>query len=89
MTTAEASKLLDLIAERAPKLRASGVLTVELGGDGAAAFTLAPAEPRVEPPSKDAAPDDEPSDTLRSQWTHGVPNDPANAKPLKVTRRPL
>jgi hypothetical protein len=80
MTRQEAEDLLDLIVERAPKLRAAGIRAVNLGG---ASFTLAAAE--LEADGDDTELEDGPSDVLHDSWTYGVP--PNSATPAILPKR--
>jgi hypothetical protein len=85
MTRQEASELLDLIVENAPRLRAAGIRAVNVGG---ASFTLAPAE--IEPDGDESETEPAPSDVLHDSWTYGVP--PSDGAPRilpKRERRPL
>lgn len=71
MSADDLARMLDIIVSRAPQLRDVGVLSVTIGDS---AFTLAAAEPATAAPEV-AAPEaiEEPSDIMRSPWTHGVP----------------
>lgn len=82
MTKDDAAELLDLIIERAPDLRAAGVLTVELGEAG---FSLAPAE-RADVDMGDKEEGETPTDVLRDPWTHGRPGKDSPTT-LTVNRR--
>ena len=64
--TGDQAAILDLVLERAPKLRAAGVLSVAIDG---LSVTLAPPEP---PPDM-GSPEDEPSevDVLSDPATYG------------------
>jgi hypothetical protein len=82
MTKQDAAELLDLIVERAPQLRAAGILTVELGGAG---FTLAPAAMTDDDGAVENDEEPGPSDVLHDPWTHGRPGKDA-PKNLTVQR---
>ena len=78
----EANALIDLIIERAPALRAAGVLQINLGGSS---FVLSPAQPEPD----DGQQDDDPiPDALHDPATFGVVAPNAKALPRR-TRTPL
>jgi hypothetical protein len=91
VTRAEAEAILDLIEERAPRLRSKGVVAVGLGE---ASFSLAPSEPAQPAEGAGTAaaakPDEEePGDVLNDPWTHGRPTRQSPAVIKAPQRRPL
>jgi len=87
VTRAEAEEILDLIEERALRLRSKGVLAVSLGESS---FSLAPAEDapaQTTTSNGDAA--EEPSNVLNDPWTHGRPTRQSPAIIKAPQRRPL
>lgn len=86
MTKDDAAELLDLIIERAPDLRAAGVLTVNLGEAG---FTLAAAEPGQGSADTTEGGDEERAvGVLHDPATHGVIGKDA-PKVVTLKRRPI
>ncbi len=81
----EAAALLDLIIERAPSLRAVGVLVVNLGVAG---FQLAPAELAPAEPTESEDKGEPPRTALHDPWTHGQPVD-GSPRAITVKRTPL
>ncbi len=67
MNNPEIERLLDLLVDRAPKLRRAGITSI---GFGDVTMTLAAAEPEAAP---EVEVDDAPSGTLNDPETYGLP----------------
>jgi len=79
MTKASAAELLDLLIDRAPKLRKAGYRKVSL--ENAISFELEPLEPEAPPAAANAGDDQaEPSDPFHDPDTFGRTRVPGNQK---------
>ncbi len=78
MTKATAAELLQLVIDKAPKLREVGVSSVQIDG---VAFGLRPLEPPPAEPADDDDEDERPRGPLHDRDTFGGRRVPGNSRP--------